>query len=403
MLAEKTVVLGVCGGIAAYKAVEIVSRLVKAGALVHVIMTEAATKFVTPLTFREISGQPVYTTMWDEPKLWNVEHIALAKRADLFVVAPATANLLGKLTHGIADDFLSTTLLATTAPILLVPAMNTNMYLNPATQENIAILRRRSLSIMEPASGLLACGTEGAGRLPEPVDVVKRIDEHFCHAGTMTGLKVLVTAGGTREAIDPVRFIGNRSSGKMGYALAAAAAVRGASVTLVSGPVSLKAPPGVKTISVESAAQMRDAVLAEFAGTDIVIKAAAVADYRPESIELQKIKKDSGTLTIQLIKNPDILAELGRRKSKQFLVGFAAETQDLLKHAEEKLRKKNLDMLVANDVTMAGAGFDADTNIVRLFFSDGTTEELPQMRKTDLGELLMDRILTRMPTETKTI
>ena len=403
MLAGKTVVLGVCGGIAAYKAVEIVSRLVKAGAAVHVIMTEAATKFVTPLTFREISGQPVYTTMWDEPKLWNVEHIALARRADLFVVAPATANLIGKLAHGIADGFLCTTILATVAPVLLAPAMNTNMYMNQATQENLATLRRRGIAILEPASGALACGAEGVGRLPEPVDIVKRIEEHFRHAGTMAGLKVLVTAGGTREAIDPVRFIGNRSSGKMGYALAAAAAARGATVTLVSGPVSLKAPLGVKVISVESATQMWDAVMAEFPDTDIVIKAAAVADFRPESVELQKIKKASGTLTIQLTKNPDILAELGNRKTNQFLVGFAAETQDLLRHAEEKLRKKNLDMLVANDVTLAGAGFDSDTNIVRLLEPDGTVEELPQMSKKELGELLLDRIVARISVQKKKV
>jgi phosphopantothenoylcysteine decarboxylase / phosphopantothenate---cysteine ligase len=397
MFAGKTIVLGVCGGIAAYKAVEVVSRLIKAGAKVHVIMTGSATRFVTPLTFREISGQPVYTTMWEEPKLWNVEHIALAQRADLFVVAPATANMIGKLAHGIADDFLSTTVMATKAPVLLAPAMNTNMYMNPATQTNLATLRSRGFQVMEPAAGLLACGTEGVGRLPEPEDIVARIASCFQTAGMLDGLRVLVTAGGTREAIDPVRFIGNRSSGKMGYALAAAAVARGAAVTLVSGPVTLQAPEGVRMILVESAEQMREAVLAEFPATDIVIKAAAVADYRPENTASQKIKKASDTLTINLTKNPDILAELGRLKTTQILVGFAAETQDLARYALEKLQKKNLDMLVANDVTMAGAGFDADTNIVKLFFPDGIVEELPQMSKTELGGVLMERIVKLLP------
>lgn len=397
MLAGKTVVLGVCGGIAAYKAVEVVSRLIKAGAKVHVIMTESATRFVTSLTFREISGQPVYTTMWEDPKLWNVEHIALAQRADLFILAPATANMIGKLAHGIADDFLSTTVMATKSPVLLAPAMNTNMYMNPATQTNLATLRSRGFQVMEPAAGLLACGTEGVGRLPEPEDIVARIASCFQTAGMFDGLRILVTAGGTREAIDPVRFIGNRSSGKMGYALAAAAVARGADVTLISGPVTLLAPDGVRLISVESAAQMHEAVMAEFSATDIVIKAAAVADYRPENTAPQKIKKASDTLTINLTKNPDILAELGRQKTTQILVGFAAETQDLAKYALEKLQKKNLDMLVANDVTVAGAGFDADTNIVKLFFPDGNIEELPQMSKTELGGVLMERIAKLLP------
>lgn len=397
MLTGKTVVLGVCGGIAAYKAVEVVSRLIKLGAEVHVIMTEAATRFVTPLTFREISGQPVYTTMWEEPKTWNVEHIALARRADLFVIAPATANIIGKIANGIADDFLSTTVMATPAPVLLVPAMNTNMYLNPATQANLETVKGRGIQVVEPASGMLACGTEGVGRLPEPVEIVDRITAHFRFAGSMQGLRVLVTAGGTREAIDPVRFIGNRSSGKMGYAIAAAAAERGATVTLVSGPVALAAPSGVKIISVESAAQMREAVLSIYPEIDIVIKAAAVADYRPEVAANQKIKKAADTLTLVLAKNPDILAELGKLKTTQFLVGFAAETQELVAHATEKLRKKNLDMLVANDVTLRGAGFDADTNIVKILSKDGTVEELPQMSKTELGHVILDRIVSKCP------
>ena len=392
MLTGKTVVLGVCGGIAAYKAVDVVSRLVKCGATVHVIMTAAAAQFVTPLMFREISGQPVYTTMWEEPKLWNVEHIALARRADLFVIAPATANMIGKIANGIADDFLSTTVMATTAPVLLVPAMNTEMYLSAATQTNLKTLADRGFHLMTPESGPLACGTAGIGRLPESSAIVERIAAHFSAGKSLQGVRLLVTAGGTREAIDPVRYIGNRSSGKMGYAIAAVAAERGAEVILVSGPVSLAAPTGVTRVSVESALEMRDAVLAAFSTVDIVIKAAAVADYRPDVVAEQKIKKQSSNMTVNLIKNPDILAELGSSKSSQFLVGFAAETQDLAKNATEKLRRKNLDMLVANDVTQAGAGFESETNIVKVFYQDGVSEELPQMSKRELAAVLLDRV-----------
>ena len=392
MLTGKTVVLGVCGGIAAYKAVDVVSRLVKCGATVHVIMTAAAAQFVTPLMFREISGQPVYTTMWEEPKLWNVEHIALARRADLFVIAPATANMIGKIANGIADDFLSTTVMATTAPVLLVPAMNTEMYLSAATQTNLKTLADRGFQLMTPESGPLACGTAGIGRLPESSAIVERIAAHFSAGKSLQGVRLLVTAGGTREAIDPVRYIGNRSSGKMGYAIAAVAAERGAEVILVSGPVSLAAPTGVTRVSVESALEMRDAVLAAFSTVDIVIKAAAVADYRPDVVAEQKIKKQSSNMTVNLIKNPDILAELGNSKSSQFLVGFAAETQDLAKNATEKLRRKNLDMLVANDVTQAGAGFESETNIVKVFYQDGVSEELPQMSKLELAAVLLDRV-----------
>ena len=396
MLTGKTVVLGVCGGIAAYKAVDVVSRLVKLGATVHVIMTAAAAQFVAPLTFREISGQPVYTTMWEEPKLWNVEHIALARRADLFVIAPATANMIGKLANGIADDFLSTTVMATTAPVLLVPAMNTEMFQSAATQSNLITLESRGFMIMAPASGMLACGTEGIGRLPEPAEIVDQIAAHFESGKSMQGVRLLVTAGGTREAIDPVRYIGNRSSGKMGYAIAAAAAERGAEVTLVSGPVSLAAPAGVKRVSVESALEMREAVLAAFPTVDIVIKAAAVADYRPEVVAEQKIKKHSANLTVELTKNPDILAELGEIKTGQFLVGFAAETQELVANATEKLRRKNLDLLVANDVTLPGAGFESETNIVKLFAKDGSIEELPQMSKQDIARLLLDKVMLQV-------
>ena len=393
MMAGKKIVLGVCGGIAAYKAVEIVSRLKKAGASVQVIMTQGATKFVTPLTFRELSGNPVVHTMWDEPKTWNVEHIAIASWADCFLLAPATANIIGKLAHGIADDMLSTTLLATTAPVILAPAMNTNMYLNPITQQNIEKLRGVGYRFIEPGTGSLACGTSGPGRLPEPMDIVRAVEELLTENLDLSGKKILVTAGGTREPIDPVRFIGNRSSGKMGYALAEAAVQRGATVILISGPVHLPPPPGVTTILVESARQMRDAVMAEFAECDIVIKAAAVADYRVSHQASHKIKKTDDNLTLILEKNPDILAELGQLKKNQVLVGFAAETEDLIGHAADKLRRKKADMIVANDVSLPGAGFNCDTNVVKLLYKDGRVEELPKMSKKELAGLILDRII----------
>lgn len=392
MLAGKNILLGVTGGIAAYKAVEIVSRLRKAGAAVHVIMTEGATKFVAPLTFREISGNPVVHTMWDEPKTWNVEHIALAQWADCFVIAPATANMIGKIASGIADDMLSTTAMAATSPVMIAPAMNTNMYHNPITQQNMAKLHQLGYHIIEPAAGMLACGIEGVGRLPEPVVVVEAIQALFAAQSDLKSKKVLVTAGGTREPIDPVRYIGNRSSGKMGYALAEAAVKRGAQVVLVSGPVSLTPPVGVQFIPVETAQEMRAAVLAEFADSDIVIKAAAVADYRVACQASQKIKKTGDTLSLVLEKNPDILAELGRIKTQQILVGFAAETENLIAHAAEKLQRKNADLIVANDVTLQGAGFNADTNIVKLLYKDGNVEELPQMAKKELADVIFDKI-----------
>lgn len=394
MLTGKNIVLGISGGIAVYKAVEVASRLKKAGAVVHVIMTEAATRFITPLTLREISGNPVVVDMWEESKKWNVEHIALATLADLFLIAPATANIIGKIACGIADDSLSTTVMATKAPVVLAPAMNSNMYLNPIVQQNIAKLAGLSYHIINPAEGMLACGIEGPGRLPEPAEIVERVISLLSATADLAGQKVLVTAGGTREPLDPVRYIGNHSSGKMGYALASVAAARGASVVLVSGPVSLPQPAGVTVKYVETAAEMREAVLAEYSDSDIVIKAAAVADYRASEVNEQKIKKTGDTLTVVLEKNPDILAELGRNKTKQVLVGFAAETSDLIAHAAEKLTKKNLDMIVANDVTLPGAGFNADTNIVKLLHRDGSVEDLPQMPKDKLAGIILDRIFT---------
>jgi phosphopantothenoylcysteine decarboxylase/phosphopantothenate--cysteine ligase len=388
----KKIVLGVTGGIAAYKAVEIVSRLRKEGHEVRVIMTKAAAKFVTPLTFREISGNEVAADMWQEAKTWNVEHIALANWADLFLLAPATANIIGKIANGIADDMLSTTVMATKAPVMIAPAMNNNMYTNPVTQNNLSALKKLGYHLIEPDTGHLACGVEAVGRLPEPIFLVKKVQELLAPKKALTGVKVLVTAGGTREGIDPVRYIGNRSSGKMGYALAAAAARRGADVTLVSGAVNVAPPENVTFIKIETALEMRDAVLERYDNTDIVIKAAAVADYRPAEVWGQKLKKDGDQLTITLIKNPDILKELGEKKTKQILVGFAAETENLVLNAQTKLQKKNLDMVVANDVTAKGAGFDAETNIVKLIFQDSLVTELPQMAKQELAEIILDKI-----------
>lgn len=392
MLLGKNIVLGVTGGIAAYKAVEIVSRLKKAGASVHVIMTEGATKFVTPLTFRELSANPVAVKMWEEPKTWNVEHIALAILADLFLIAPATANIIGKIANGIADDMLSTTVMATKAPVILAPAMNTNMYLNPITQQNIAKLASLGYHFIEPGTGMLACGVEGPGRLAEPSTIVEYIENLTKQSCSLAGKKVLITAGGTREPLDPVRYIGNRSSGKMGYALAGAAAERGAAVLLVSGPTNLPAPQGVAVVNVESAQEMRNAVLAEYPDADIVIKAAAVADYRSVAQAEHKIKKNDETLTILLEKNPDILAELGRLKTKQILIGFAAETEQLVTYATEKLNRKNADMIVANNVMLPDAGFNTDTNIVKLLYRDGRIEDLPKMEKTKLAGIILDKI-----------
>lgn len=394
MLKDKNIVLGVCAGIAAYKAVEIVSRLKKAGAKVHVIMTEEAVHFVTPLTFREISANPVAVSMWEKVTQWNVEHIALANLADLILIAPATANIIGKTANGIADDMLTTTIMATKAPVFFAPTMNSNMLTNPIVQDNLNRLHVMGYHIISPESGALACGDSGIGRLPEPESIVASVDQYFSDAAELKGKKVLVTAAGTVEPIDPVRYIGNRSSGKMGYALAAEAARRGAEVTLVSGPSSLQSDHPIRLIMIETAEQMRQAVLKEFVSSDIIIKAAAVADYRARYMESQKIKKSEETLTIMLEKNPDILMELGRqKKSNQILVGFAAETQNLIQYATEKLQRKNLDMIIANDVTAINAGFNCDTNIVKLLYRDGRAEDLPMMSKKDLATVIFDKIL----------
>ena len=395
MLQGKKIVLGVTGGIAVYKAVDLVSRLRKAGCEVRVVMTEHAQQFVTPLTFKEISGNAVATSMWNANQEFNVEHIALANWADAFLVAPATANILAKMACGLADDLLSTTLLAAQAPIVVCPAMNTGMYQNPVTQENIAKLQERGVTVMPPAVGHLACGTSGPGRLPEPQQIVEFMSAFFAgREGDLRGLRVLVTAAGTREPIDPVRYVGNRSSGKMGYAVAQMAAERGADVLLISGPSALATPPNVRVVNVETTNEMLEACLAAYGDVDIVIKAAAVADYRPRDVADQKIKKKTDdALTVVMDKNPDILKTLGAKKEQQVLVGFAAETQNLLANAREKVVKKNLDMIVANDVTAAGAGFNSDTNIVKFLFANGDVRELEQMPKVDVANKILDEAI----------
>ncbi|MDR1960719.1 MAG: bifunctional phosphopantothenoylcysteine decarboxylase/phosphopantothenate--cysteine ligase CoaBC [Gracilibacteraceae bacterium] len=393
MLASKRIILGVTGGIAVYKAVDLASRLKKEGAEVRVIMTEAAAAFVQPLTFRAISGNPVHLHRFEEPRVWNVEHIGLAENADLIIVAPATANILACMALGRAPDLLSTVLLAARGPILVAPAMNTAMYMHPATQEHLALLRARGVAVAGPEEGDLACGSAGAGRMSEPADIVAAARSLLERGGRLAGRRALVTAGGTRERIDPVRYIGNFSSGKMGYAVAGALAAAGAAVTLVSAPAALSVPPGVRRVEVESALQMREAVLADFAGSDIVVMAAAVADYRPVEPAAQKIKKQGGDITLTLTENPDILAELGRRKQNRVLVAFAAETERGRERAEAKLRRKNADFIVLNDVTRPGAGFGTDTNIVAFLYPEGQAREFPLMSKQEVAERITEEII----------
>ena len=412
MLKDKNIILGVTGGIAAYKCVDLVSRLRKQGANVHVILTKGAQNFVTETAMREISGNPVVTSMWQEIQQYDVEHIALARLADVVLVAPATANVIAKCACGMADDMLTTTLLATKAPVFFAPAMNTNMYENSITQQNLHTLQERGCHIIDPAAGHLACGTSGVGRMPEPQELVEiladffatgkelaepdEVDslQHLAEELDFSGLNILVTAAGTREPIDPVRYIGNRSSGKMGYAIAEAARDLGANVTLISGPSALTPLAGVNFFKVESARDMRRLVLENFPESQIVIKAAAVADYRVKNVADHKIKKNDEELTLVLEKNPDILKELGQKKQKgQVLVGFAAETQNLIQYAQSKLEKKNLDMIVANDVSKPQAGFNVDTNLIKLLKRDGSIEELPLMSKKDLAYIILNHVM----------
>ena len=388
------VVLGVTGGIAVYKACELLRLLQKRGIDVFVVMTQNACRFVAPLTFETLSGHPVAVDTFDRPQTWEVEHIALAKRADLFLIAPATANIMGKMACGIADDMLSTTVMATRAPVLVAPAMNTGMWENAAVQQNVKTLRARGVEIVAPVSGHLACGDSGAGKLEDVAVIAERACELLFAKKDMEGLRVMVTAGPSREALDPVRYISNRSSGKMGYAIAQAAQKRGAEVTLLSGPVAIEAPQGVKLVPFTTTQELLDRASELAQEQDLLIQAAAPADYRAKEIAPQKIKKHGGEpMTFTLVENPDVAATLGKAKrSGQVFVGFAAETNDVLAHARDKLARKNLDMIVANDVTRPGAGFDVDTNIVTLITKDGQ-EALPMMSKAEVAQRILDRAL----------
>ena len=388
------VVLGVTGGIAVYKACELLRLLQKRGIDVFVVMTQNACRFVAPLTFETLSGHPVAVDTFDRPQTWEVEHIALAKRADLFLIAPATANIMGKMACGIADDMLSTTVMATRAPVLVAPAMNTGMWENAAVQQNVKTLRARGVEIVAPVSGHLACGDNGAGKLEDVAVIAERACELLFAKKDMEGLRVMVTAGPSREALDPVRYISNRSSGKMGYAIAQAAQKRGAEVTLLSGPVAIEAPQGVKLVPFTTTQELLDRASKLAQEQDLLIQAAAPADYRAKKIAPQKIKKQGGEpMTFTLVENPDVAATLGKAKrSGQVFVGFAAETNDVLAHARDKLARKNLDMIVANDVTRPGAGFDVDTNIVTLITKDGQ-EALPMMSKAEVAQRILDRAL----------
>lgn len=387
MLKNRNILLGVSGGIAVYKAAALTSKLVQAGANVKVIMTKSACEFVSPLTFQALSRNEVYTNTFEEPNPRVIAHIDAADWADLVIVAPATANVIGKLASGIADEMLTTTLLATTAPVWIAPAMNVHMYDHPAVQRNISVLYKDGYRFIEPSEGYLACGYIGKGRLEEPERIVQLAESYFSNekSGLLEGKRVLITAGPTREQIDPVRFFSNRSTGKMGYAFAEEAARMGARVTLIAGPTALDDPAGVDVIHVQSAEDMYQAALSVFDESDIVIKTAAVADYRPKHVHDQKMKKKDGGLVIELERTKDILKALGERKTKQILVGFAAETQHVEDYAKQKLETKNLDMIVANNITAEGAGFGTETNIVTVFHRDGKKTAHPLMSKREVA------------------
>ena len=395
MLKGKTVLLGVTGGIACYKAAALASALVKQHCDVQVVMTKNATEFITPLTFEHLTGNRTVTDTFDRNHTYQVEHIALADKADLVLIAPATANVLAKLAHGIADDMLTTTVLACDCPKLAAPAMNTKMYLNPVTQDNLAALRRYGWEILEPASGRLACGAVGPGKLPEPEDLLESVLHALSHEKDMEGLRVLVTAGPTQESLDPVRYLTNHSTGTMGYAIARAAAARGAQVTLVSGPTHLKAPAYVETVPIRSAQDLFEAVTSRAAEQDIILKPAAVADYRPAVVAGDKIKKsaDDSDLTLTLERTPDTLAWLGAHKRPgQFLCGFSMETRDMVENSRKKLVKKNLDLIVANNLKEEGAGFGGSTNRVTLI-SAGRETALPLLSKAETAHLILDEVM----------
>ena len=397
MFENKNIVIGISGGIAAYKACELTSRLRQSEAEVFCVMTEHATKFVSPVTFGELSGHEVASDMFGHISHWDVEHISLARRADAFVIAPATANIIGKIAGGIADDMLTTTVMATTAPVILVPSMNTNMYENPIVQENLKKLASLGYIIVEPESGHLACNTEGKGRYPKTEVILAALEKALYGKHLLAGKKVIVSAGGTKENIDPVRYIGNRSSGKMGYAIARAAAMEDADVTLVSCTQDLPVPQGVSVVYVKDARELKKEMDARYDDCDIAIMAAAVSDYRPMNQATQKIKKETNdSLDIRLELNPDILFGLGVRKTHQFLVGFAAETNDVIEHGKAKLARKNLDMLVANDVSAEGAGFNVATNIASILYKNHTMEQFSLMSKDKLGHIIIEKIAQRL-------
>lgn len=395
MLKGKTVVLGVSGSIAAYKIASLASSLKKLNADVQVMMTKNATEFITPVTFESLTGNQCLVDTFDRNFEFQVEHVALAKRADIFMLAPATANVIAKVAHGLADDMLTTTFLACRCPKYVSPAMNTQMYENPVTQDNLKICASYGIHVIDPATGYLACGDTGAGKMPEPQVLLDHIIREIAYPKDLAGKKILVTAGPTRESIDPVRYITNHSTGKMGYAIARVAACRGAEVTLVTGPTHIEKPGFVKTVEVESAKEMMRAVLLESKGQDAIIKAAAVADYRPAVTSQEKIKKESGEMNIPLERTDDILAYLGQHKREgQFLCGFSMETENVLENSRAKLKKKNLDMVVANSLKQEGAGFGTDTNVVTLITGDGE-EALKKMSKEAVADRILSRIFLR--------
>ncbi|MCK9216807.1 MAG: bifunctional phosphopantothenoylcysteine decarboxylase/phosphopantothenate--cysteine ligase CoaBC [Firmicutes bacterium] len=393
MLKDKNILIGVCGGISAYKVCDLVSRLKKKEANINIIMTRASTNFINPLTFQSLSLNKVVSDMFDKPSYLEIDHISLAKKADIFVIAPATANIMGKIANGIADDMLSTTIMATKAPVVLVPAMNSNMYENPILQDNISLLKNYGYIFIDPVDGRLACGDTGKGKMAEPEFIEKFITSFLTSSSELKGKKIIVTAGPTKEPIDPVRFISNHSTGKMGYAIAEKAANRGADVYLISGPTNLEMPIGVNLINVVSAKEMYNAIMSHYYNADVVIKSAAVSDYKPSEISSQKIKKEDEDLLIKLEKNPDILYELGKIKENKILIGFAMETQNLIENAKEKIKKKNLDFIVANDLNQKGAGFAFDTNIVKIIDKNGHVENISKMAKIDLADIIIDRVI----------
>lgn len=395
-LKDKKIVLGVSGGIAAYKAVELLRLMVREGAEVFVVMSANAGKFITPLTFEALSGNPVYCEVFGNQSSASMPHIRAAENADLLVVAPSTAGTLGKLACGLADDALSSLYLAYRGPVIIAPAMNDGMYANPAVQENIAKMKQRGVEFIEPEEGELACGTVGQGRLADPVRILQAVQNRLRIKEDLKGLKILVTAGPTHEPLDPVRYISNPSSGKMGYAIAEQARLRGAEVTLISGPTKLNPPHGVKVIPCKQAREMNELVQQRLPACDVLVMVAAVGDFSAEKVQKEKIKKNGDPLVLKLMPNPDILQEVAKIKTDQFIVGFAAESQNVVQSAQEKLKKKKLDLIVANDISAPGIGFESDSNQVTLIDKQGTIDSLPRLSKREIADVLLDRIKTKI-------